>query len=150
MSVQVRDLIKAVRGCKTQQKIREVITRESALIRNSFRKEDKINRPRNIYKLIYIHMLGFPSEFGQLECLKLIASPSYIGKRIGYLGLSILVKENQEVLFMSTNIIRNDLSSEDRYIVGLALAALGNIGSSEMLRDLAPEIERLMESESSY
>ncbi|KAJ3438163.1 ap-1 complex subunit gamma [Anaeramoeba flamelloides] len=150
MSMQVRDLIKAVRGCKTAQKIREVITRESALIRNSFRKEDKINRPRNIYKLIYIHMLGFPSEFGQLECLKLIANPSYIGKRIGYLGLSILVTENQEVLFMSTNIIRNDLSSEDRYVVGLALAALGNIGSPEMLRDLAPEIEKLMESESSY
>ena len=55
---------------------------ECAAIRDSFREEDNDNRCRNVAKLLYIHMLGFPAHFGQLECLKLIASPRFVDKRI--------------------------------------------------------------------
>ena len=34
-------------------------------------------------------MLGFPTHWGQMECLKLIASPRFPEKRIGYLGLMV-------------------------------------------------------------
>jgi hypothetical protein len=30
--------------------------------------------------LLYIHMLGYPTHFGQMECLKLIVSPHYSDK----------------------------------------------------------------------
>jgi hypothetical protein len=32
-----------------------------------------------VAKLLYIHMLGYPAHFGQMECLKLIASPKFTG-----------------------------------------------------------------------
>lgn len=38
-----------------------------------------------------------------------------------------------------------DLNHSNQYIVGLALCALGNICSAEMARDLAPEVERLLQ-----
>ncbi|KAG2702059.1 hypothetical protein I3760_06G073200 [Carya illinoinensis] len=38
-----------------------------------------------------------------------------------------------------------DLNHANQYIVGLALFALGNICSAEMARDLAPEVERLLQ-----
>ncbi|XP_027152572.1 AP-1 complex subunit gamma-2-like [Coffea eugenioides] len=38
-----------------------------------------------------------------------------------------------------------DLNHTNQYIVGLALCALGNICSAEMARDLAPEVERLLQ-----
>jgi hypothetical protein len=43
-----------------------------------------------------MHMLGYPTHFGQMECVKLIASPAFPEKRIGYLGLMILLDEKHQ------------------------------------------------------
>eukprot|EP00921_Rhytidocystis_pertsovi_P022295 GHVQ01035654.1.p1 GENE.GHVQ01035654.1~~GHVQ01035654.1.p1 ORF type:complete len:847 (+),score=135.48 GHVQ01035654.1:197-2737(+) len=89
-------------------------------------------------------MLGYPTQFGQLECLKLIASPKFTEKRVGYLGLTCLLDENAEVLMLVTNSIKNDLNHPNQYINGLALCALGNIASEEMCRALSREVEMLL------
>lgn len=44
--------------------------------------------------------LGYPTHWGQMECLKLIAGNKFLEKRIGYLGLMILLDERQEVCDM--------------------------------------------------
>jgi len=103
MSMRLRDLIKAVRACKTAAEERGVIAKECANIRTSFKEEETEYRHRNVAKLLYIHMLGYPTHWGQMECLKLIASSYYSDKRIGYLGLMILMDEKQELLTMVTN-----------------------------------------------
>lgn len=48
-------------------------------------------------KLLYIHMLGYPTHFGQMECLKLISMTDFPEKRMGYLGLALLMEEKGEV-----------------------------------------------------
>ncbi|CAK7333633.1 unnamed protein product [Dovyalis caffra] len=123
----LRDMIRAIRACKTAAEERAVVRKECAAIRTSINENDQDYRHRNLAKLMFIHMLGYPTHFGQMECLKLIASAGFPEKRIGYLGLMLLLDERQE------------------YIVGLALCALGNICSAEMARDLAPEVERLLQ-----
>lgn len=85
MSQKLRDLIRQVRASKTAAEERAVIAKESALIRTAFKDQDKQYRHRNVAKLLFIHMLGYPSHFGQMECVKLIASPYYAEKRMGYL-----------------------------------------------------------------
>lgn len=79
-----RDLIRAVRACKTAAEERDVIAKESAALREAFREQDARYRHRNIAKLMYIHMLGYPTHFGQMETLKLIAAsgfPEKVGAR---------------------------------------------------------------------
>ena len=44
---------------------------------------------------MFMHMLGYPTHFGQMECVKLIAAVGFPEKRIGYLGLMILLDERQ-------------------------------------------------------
>ncbi|KAM3244899.1 hypothetical protein ACQJBY_056308 [Aegilops geniculata] len=142
----LRDMIRAIRACKTAAEERAVVRRECAAIRAAISGDGQDLRHRNMAKLMFIHMLGYPTHFGQMECLKLIAAAGYPEKRIGYLGLMLLLDERQEVLMLVTNSLKQDLNHSNQFIVGLALCALGNICSAEMARDLAPEVERLMRS----
>eukprot|EP00933_Yihiella_yeosuensis_P042198 TRINITY_DN36732_c0_g1_i1.p1 TRINITY_DN36732_c0_g1~~TRINITY_DN36732_c0_g1_i1.p1 ORF type:complete len:856 (-),score=187.40 TRINITY_DN36732_c0_g1_i1:76-2556(-) len=150
MSIKLRELIRSIRACKTAAEERAVIARECALIRTAFKEDDNQFRHRNVAKLLFIHMMGYPTHFGQMECLKLIASNKFPEKRVGYLGLTQLLDENTEVLMLVTNSIKNDMAHENQYVNGLALCALGNIGSGEMCRALAREVERMMSATNPY
>ncbi|XP_045697046.1 AP-1 complex subunit gamma-like 2 isoform X3 [Phyllostomus hastatus] len=149
-SLKLQDLIEEIRGAKTQAQEREVIQRECAHIRASFRDGDPLQRHRQLAKLLYVHMLGYPAHFGQMECLKLIASPRFIDKRVGYLGAMLLLDERQDAHLLITNSIKNDLSQGIQAVQGLALCTLSAMGSAEMCRDLATEVERLLLGPSPY
>ena len=150
MTIKLRDLIRAVRACKTAAEERAVISKECALIRTAIKEEDETYRHRNVAKLMYIHMLGYPTHFGQMECLKLISAQSFAEKRIGYLGLTLLLTEQTEVLMLVTNSLKMDLTSTNQYIQALSLVAIGNLATQDMARDLAPDIDKLLKSSNSY
>ncbi|PFH60854.1 hypothetical protein XA68_10211 [Ophiocordyceps unilateralis] len=148
----LKQFIRNVRAAKTIADERAVIQKESAAIRASFREEsaDHGVRRNNVAKLLYLFTLGERTHFGQIECLKLLASPRFADKRLGHLATSLLLDENQEVLTLVTNSLKNDLGHSNQYIVGLALCTLGNIASIEMSRDLFPEIEQLISTSNPY
>ena len=150
-TLRLRDLIRKVRECKTAAEERAVIARESSAIRESFRNPDEARFvPRNVAKLMFMHMLGHATHFGQMECVRLTARNGFPEKRIGYLGLMLLLDEDQEVTMLVTNSVKNDLSHKNHYVVGLGLCMLGSICSAEMARDVAGEVEQLMGHGNSY
>lgn len=94
------------------------------------------------YPINHVTNAGYPTHFGQLECLKLIASPHFPEKRIGYLGLLLLLSEEADVLMLATNSLKNDLNNSNRFIAGLALCTIGNLATADMSRDLVTEVEK--------
>mmetsp|Transcript_34888 Transcript_34888/g.33179 ORF Transcript_34888/g.33179 Transcript_34888/m.33179 type:complete len:878 (+) Transcript_34888:174-2807(+) len=150
MSIKLRDLIRSVRACKTAAEERGVISKECALIRTAIKEEAEIYRHRNVAKLMYIHMLGYPTHFGQMECLKLISAQGFPEKRIGYLGLTLLLTEQTEVLTLVTNSLKMDLSSPNQYIQALSLVAIGNLATQDMARDLASDVDKILRSNNKY
>uniref|UniRef100_H2ZPK1 AP-1 complex subunit gamma n=1 Tax=Ciona savignyi TaxID=51511 RepID=H2ZPK1_CIOSA len=146
----LRDLIRNIRSCKTAADERAIIQKECADIRNGFREEDTVFRCRNVAKVLYIYMLGYPAHFGQLEALKLIVSSRFTDKRIGYLGAMLLVDEYREVHLLMTNSLKNDMDNPSQYVQSLALCTLGNVCSTEMARDLTPDVEKLMKTANAY
>ena len=62
----LRDLIRSIRACRTAQDERDLINKECASIRTSFKEEDNESRSRSVAKLLYIHMMGYPAHFGQV------------------------------------------------------------------------------------
>ncbi|KTG37481.1 hypothetical protein cypCar_00008318 [Cyprinus carpio] len=149
-SVRLQEMIRVIRSARTQGEERGIIQRECADIRAQFRQGDNGERSHSLAKLLYVHMLGYPAHFGQMECVRLIASTRYSEKRIGYLGAMMLLDENQDASLLITNSIKNDLSHNSQYVQSLALCTLACMGSAEMCRDLAPEIERLLRASNSY
>jgi len=82
--------------------------------------------------------------------MKLTASPHFPEKRIGYLGMMLLLSEEADVLMLATNSLKNDLNSENKFIAGLALCAIGNLATADMSRDLAPEVDKHLKSRLPY
>jgi AP-1 complex subunit gamma-1 len=113
-NLKLREVIKQIRQCKTAAEERAVVSKESALIRNAFKsnkQEESKNRNRNIAKLLFFNLLGYPTHFGQFECIKCVSSSNFTEKRIGYLGLSQLMDESTDILMMVTTSILKDLNN---------------------------------------
>lgn len=147
----LKDFIHAVRACKTQAEERTLVARESAAIRTSFKEDVSSDQLYHaIAKILFIYMMGFPAHFGQVESLKMVALPRMAEKRLGYLGSTQLMDEQQPTLTLITNSIKSDLNSPSNSIVALALANLALTASSDIARDLADEVERLLSSSTPY
>lgn len=149
-SQRLKDLIQGYRDCKTAAEERALILREKAIIRNSFIEQEHRYRLRNTAKLIWINMLGYETDFGQLECLNTLCTEDFSLKKIGYLGLSIFFSEKSEILLMGTNRIRVDLNSTNQYIVSLALTAFSEIADENMCRELLSEVLKKVKSGQKY
>lgn len=152
MGASLKSFIKSIRGSKTIADERAIIKRESAAIRTAFKDTSLSHNSRRvaIQKLLYLYILGEKTHFGQIECIKLLASPNFIDKRLGYLATMLILDENQEVLTLLTNSLNNDLNHPNNFIVALALSALGNIASPELARDLYPDVEKIISCNNNY
>lgn len=73
-------LITKVRRAKTAAEERAIIKAESAYLRTALAHEGSRFAKRNLVKLMYLRMLGYPAAFGQVPCLALITQGDYSAK----------------------------------------------------------------------
>ena len=80
LPVPCSSLITKVRRAKTAAEERAIIKKEAAYIRTALSQNLNKYTKRNMIKLMYMRMLGYPVEFGQVPCLALITKGDYSEK----------------------------------------------------------------------
>ena len=99
---------------------------------------------------MFINLLGYESDFGQMECLNLISRSSFVEKRIGYLGITQLFHEKSDILMMATHRMRQDIESNSQYVQATALQAFAQIATSDMCEAIGPDILKLISKGHDY
>jgi AP-2 complex subunit alpha len=102
-------------------------------------------KKKYVCKLLYIYILGHPLTFGHLESLSLLTSPRYSEKQIGYLAVTLLLNERNDLINLVLNSIRRDLVESNNELWNcMALHAIANVGGREMGEALGPDVFRLL------
>ena len=148
--LKLREFIKRIRACKTLDEERSLCNKESAEIRNLKKETAQKLAVRSMTKCMAMSLLGYQTEFIHMTCISLLASQNFTQKRLAYLGICMLLDEKSDILLLSSNIIKKDLSSNNKYIVAAALNTIGEIGTPDMCRDTCPEIIKCLNSTNVY
>ena len=68
-------------------------------------------RKKYVWKLVYIHVLGYEVDFGHAEVLTLVNSRKFSEKQVGYVALSLLLRGSDPLMSSVIRTIKGDLSS---------------------------------------
>ena len=148
--LKLREFIRRIRACKTLDEERSLCNKESAEIRN-LKKDTALKLAvRSMTKCMAMSLMGYQTEFIHMTCISLLASTNFTQKRLAYLGICMLLDEKSEILLLCSNIIKRDLSSENKFVVASALTAIGEIGTPDMCRDTCPELIKCLNSSNPY
>ncbi|XP_053682743.1 AP-3 complex subunit delta [Sabethes cyaneus] len=114
-------------------------------------RQDNINVKANaVAKLTYLQMCGYDISWAGFNIIEVMSSNRFTCKRIGYLAASQCFHPDSELLMLTTNMVRKDLSSTNQYDAGVALSGLSCFISGDLSRDLANDIMTLMSSTRPY
>ena len=146
-------VISEIRKASAQSKEAEtkVIEKELHKVRLAFKEKKNMkgyDRKKNVCKLLYIFMLGYEVNFGQMEGVQLLTSEKYSEKHIGYLACTLFLNEKDDLLTLITHSIKQDLngtvnSKQQQYAQCLALTALANVGGKEFADSMADDVRRI-------
>ena len=143
------EYINEIRKAKTKESLHSVISKEMANIRSLPKEQNTIEvKYINLKKCIYTRILSENEElsFIYMTCIDLLASPEFKYKKLAYLGLTIFFDENSELLMLTVNVIKKDLSNENEFIVITALNAISILYSDYLIPQILSDVLNLIES----
>ena len=142
--------INEIRNAKTNENLHSIISKEMANIR-SLPKEENTQEIKyiNLKKCIYTSIISEREElsFIYMTCIDLLASSEFKYKKLAYLGLTIFLDENSELLMLTVNVIKKDLSNKNEFIVINALNAISILYSDYLIPQILNDVLNLIESD---
>ncbi|KAK6990578.1 AP-3 complex subunit delta-1-like isoform X2, partial [Biomphalaria glabrata] len=144
----LQDLVRGIRNHKENESkyIAECIDE----IKQELKQENLAIKANAVNKLTYLQMLGYDISWAAFNIIEVMSSTKFTFKRIGYLAAAQSFHEGTDVLMLTTNMIRKDMSSQNMYDSGVALNGLSCFITPDLARDLANDIMTLMTSSRPY
>jgi AP-3 complex subunit delta-1 len=144
----LHDLVRGIRNHKENESkyIAECIDE----IKVELKQDNLAVKANAINKLCYLQMLGYDISWAAFNIIEVMSSTKFTHKRIGYLAASQSFHEGTDVLMLTTNMIRKDLSSQSMFEAGVALSGLSCFITPEIALNLSNDILTLMTSSKPY
>ncbi|XP_033106774.1 AP-3 complex subunit delta-1-like isoform X2 [Anneissia japonica] len=144
----LQDLVRGIRNNKENEA--KFISSCIDEIKLELRQDSIAIKANAVAKLTYLQLLGYDVSWAAFNVIEVMSSPKFTFKRIGYLAASQSFHEGTDVLMLTTNMIRKELSSQQMYDTAVALNGLSCFLTSDLARDLANDIMGLMASTRPY
>jgi len=145
----LRNFITECLDCQSKEDEKGRVTKELSNIRKNFGgvSLNGYNRKKYIAKLLYIHLLGYPFDFGFNQMMELVASTTFSEKQIGYITIGVYLNGNYELMSLLIEHLRREvLNQENEAAQCLALAAAANIGGTEIAETLVGTIVQVLKT----
>ncbi|KZV96921.1 Clathrin/coatomer adaptor, adaptin-like protein, partial [Exidia glandulosa HHB12029] len=133
----LKDLIRGMRAHKHDES--KFIAQAIDEIRDEVKSKDIELKTAAILKLTYLDMLGYDMSWASFYVLEVMSSQRFHQKAIGYLAASQSFREDTDVLMLTTNLLKKDLTSTPLEIA-VALNGLAQFVSADLARDLSHEL----------
>ena len=136
-------LIGDIRNCTTKEEESKRVDEELDKIRKKFSANKVLtgyDKKKYVWKLIYIHILGYEIDFGHNYSADLITSVKFSEKITGYISMSILFKDSSSEIGVMINSIKNDLLNTNALSQSMALTLAANLQNEELLMGIHKEV----------
>uniref|UniRef100_H2MR16 Adaptor related protein complex 3 subunit delta 1 n=1 Tax=Oryzias latipes TaxID=8090 RepID=H2MR16_ORYLA len=144
----LQDLVRGIRNHKDDEA--KYISTCIDEIKQELKQDNIAVKANAVCKLTYLQMLGYDVSWAAFNIVEVMSSSKFTYKRIGYLAASQCFHESTDVIMLTTNQIRKDLSSPNQYDTGVALTGLSCFVTPDLARDLANDIMTLMSHTKPY
>ena len=164
----LNDLVRGIRNHKDDEA--KYIATCLEEIKQELRQHNTAVKANAVQKLTYLQMQGYDISWAGFNIVEVeitlkifdftftnlfdffqvMASTKFTEKRVGYLAASQSFHQDTEVLMLTTNMIRKDLSSQNTHDAGVALSSLSCFMSTDLARDLTGDILSMLNSTRPY
>ncbi|KAJ7492282.1 adaptin N terminal region-domain-containing protein [Mycena latifolia] len=133
----LHDLIRGLRANKKDES--KFIAKAVDEIRKEIKSEDMELKAGAVLKLTYLDMLGYDMSWASFHVVEVMSSARFHLKSVGYLAAVQSFDQETDVLMLTTNLLKKDLTSTPADI-SITLNGLSHIVTPDLARDLSPEL----------
>ncbi|KAI0059437.1 Adaptor protein complex AP-3 delta subunit, partial [Artomyces pyxidatus] len=137
----LQDLIRGLRANKKDEA--KFIAQAVEEIRNEIKGKDMELKAGAVLKLTYLEMMGYDMTWASFHVVEVMSSPKYHLKTVGYLAATQSFSQDTDVLMLTTNLLKKDLSSNPND-VAVSLNGFSHIVSPDLARDLSHDLVAML------
>ncbi|KAL0951907.1 hypothetical protein HGRIS_008562 [Hohenbuehelia grisea] len=137
----LQDLIRGLRANKKDEA--KFISKAVDEIRHEIKNDDMELKAGAVLKLTYLDMLGYDMTWASFHVVEVMSSPKFHLKSVGYLAAVQSFNEDTDVLMLTTNLLKKDLTSTPADIA-VTLNGLSHIVTPDLGRDISSELVAML------
>ncbi|CEL53150.1 AP-3 complex subunit delta-1 OS=Mus musculus GN=Ap3d1 PE=1 SV=1 [Rhizoctonia solani AG-1 IB] len=136
------DLIRGLRANKGDES--QFIAKAVDEIRIEVKSKDMDLKAAAVLKLVYLEMLGYPMRWASFYVVEVMSSPKLHLKTVGYLAAVQSFTADTDVLMLTTNLLKKDLSNAMAPTLPMVLNGFSHLTTPDLSRDLASDVFALL------